>query len=52
MKKPSIAILILFIGAGLFSRDLSELSFGTDSTFEIMTWKIEWFPKNGQTTVD
>ena len=52
MKKLSIAILILFVGAGLFARDLSELSFGTDSTFEIMTWNIEWFPKNGQTTVD
>lgn len=34
------------------SQSLSDLSFGTDDTFEVMTWNIEWFPKNGQTTVD
>lgn len=34
------------------SQNLSDLSFGTNNTFEIMTWNIEWFPKNGQTTVD
>ncbi len=25
---------------------------GTDSTVDILTWNIEWFPKNGQTTID
>ena len=29
-----------------------ELEFGTDTTFEVVTWNIEWFPKAGQTTVD
>ena len=37
--------------ANLFSQDLEDLDFGTDSTFEILTWNIEWFPKNGQATV-
>lgn len=31
---------------------IEELSFGTEDTFEIMTWNIEHFPKNGQTTVN
>ncbi len=34
------------------AQNLSNLSFGTDSTFEVMTWNIEQFPKNGQSTVD
>ena len=36
----------------LNAQDFDDLDFGTDSTFEVMTWNIEWFPKNGQTTVD
>jgi len=31
---------------------LKLLAWGTDSTFEIITWNIERFPKNGQTTMD
>jgi len=27
-------------------------SLGSDSSFDFMTWNIEWFPKNGQTTLD
>jgi len=30
----------------------SDLTFGTEQTLEIMTWNIEHFPKNGQTTVE
>ena len=26
--------------------------FGSDSTFDVVTWNIEWFPKNGQQTVN
>jgi exonuclease III len=36
----------------LSAQNLQDLSFGTDSTFEVITWNIEWFPKNGTTTVD
>ncbi len=25
---------------------------GSDDSFDFMTWNIEWFPKNGQTTLD
>ena len=31
---------------------MEDLSFGTDSTFEVVSWNIEWFPKNGQATAD
>jgi len=34
------------------TQDFENLDFGTESTFEIMTWNIEWFPKNDQITVD
>ena len=52
VEKTVIIIVILMIGVHLFARDIEDLSFGTDPTFEIMTWNIEWFPKNGQITVD
>ena len=49
-----IQILLCLLGSGLFAsaQSFEDLSFGTDSTFEVMTWNIEWFPKNGSTTID
>ena len=35
-----------------FTQDFDDLSFGTDNTLDVITWNIEWFPKNGQTTVN
>lgn len=53
LAKRIFLISILFIMSyGLNAQSLSNLSFGTDSTFEVMTWNIEQFPKNGQSTVD
>ena len=52
MKK---LLTILFLCVSMFplsAQNLQDLSFGTDSTFEVITWNIEWFPKNGTTTVD
>jgi endonuclease/exonuclease/phosphatase family metal-dependent hydrolase len=34
------------------AQGIEDLSFGTESTLEIMTWNIERFPKNGQTTIN
>jgi len=46
-------ILLLFISISVsFSQDFDELYFGTNDALDIMTWNIEWFPKNGETTVD
>ena len=36
----------------LIAQSIEDLSFGTENTLEIMTWNIEHFPKNGQTTVN
>ena len=36
----------------MYSQSLDDISFGTDSTFEVVSWNIEWFPKSGSTTVD
>ena len=49
-----IQIILCLLGSGLLAsaQSFENLSFGTDSTFEVMTWNIEWFPKNGPTTVD
>lgn len=34
------------------SQIIGDLTFGTDSTLDVVTWNIEWFPKDGNTTVD
>ena len=43
---------MISFGFTIQSQDLDIPPFGTDSTFEGVTWNIEWFPNNGQTTVD
>ncbi|HHE39029.1 MAG TPA: hypothetical protein ENL20_10730 [Candidatus Cloacimonetes bacterium] len=30
---------------------IADLFFGTDSTFDVLTWNIQEFPKNGNTTI-
>ena len=50
MKK--IVFLLLISTQLLTAQSLEDLSFGTDSTFEVVSWNIEWFPKNGQTTAN
>ena len=47
-----ILCLVLMSSTQIFSQGLNDLSFGTDSTFDVVTWNIEWFPKNGTNTVD
>ena len=43
--------LLLFVSLSSFSQSLSDLSFGTDETFDVITWNLESFPKDGTTTV-
>lgn len=52
MKHFFLALLICFNGSTLFSQNLEGLEFGTDTTLEVMTWNLEFFPTNGQTTLD
>ena len=47
-----ILIVVCFCWSTVKAQSLNDLSFGTDSTFDVVTWNIEWFPKNGTTTVD
>lgn len=44
--------LLTFFSFNSFGQNIDDLSFGTDSTLDIMTWNIEHFPKEGQTTID
>ena len=52
MKGILILICLFLFEYSSSAQSIENLSFGTDSTFEVMTWNIEWFPKNGQTTID
>ena len=44
-------LIMIFAVAQSSGQTFEELEFGTDSTFEVVTWNIEWFPKDGPTTV-
>ena len=52
MKKTVLVILIFISGFQLLAQGIEDLTFGTDTTFEAVTWNLEWFPKKGQTTID
>ncbi len=52
MKQILIFIFLITTCFSITGQNIEDLSFGTDTTFEVMTWNIEWFPKNGQITVD
>jgi len=53
-SKLKVSLLLFFSipSNTIFNQNLGDISFGTDSTFDVVTWNIEWFPKNGTTTVD
>jgi endonuclease/exonuclease/phosphatase family metal-dependent hydrolase len=42
-------LLALFVSSTFAQK---TVDFGTDTTFEVATWNIEHFPKNGQTTIN
>ncbi|MBC8526397.1 MAG: endonuclease/exonuclease/phosphatase family protein [Candidatus Cloacimonetes bacterium] len=61
MKLTSIFLTTCFLlfscGQSSVSNSSSDiinngLFFGTDSTFEVMTWNLEHFPKNNDTTIE
>ena len=47
-----LLIFLFFLPFLASAQSLSEIEFGTDSTFDVMTWNIEHFPKNGTITTD
>lgn len=52
MRKTILSLFFIISSAGLQAQYFEDLDFGTDTTFEVATWNIEWFPKNGQATVN
>ena len=50
--KKSLTILFLFVSSFIFSQSLSDLVFGGEGSFEVVTWNLQFFPKNNQTTID
>ncbi len=51
IRNTITAILLMFLAIPLQSQNFEDLDFGTDLTMEVMTWNLEWFPKNGEVTV-
>lgn len=51
MKRVLLLTAILIGWINLIAQ-FEELTFGSDSTLDVVTWNIEHFPKNGQITID
>ena len=52
MKRLAFMICFLIFLSPLYAQNFENLKFGTDSTFDIMTWNIQNFPKNNQVTLN
>ncbi len=52
MKSTILIFVFLTTSWFSYSQSLQDMTFGEAATFEVMTWNIEWFPKNGTTTID
>lgn len=52
MKRFIALIFFTLVTYFTTAQDISNLSFGTDDTLEIVTWNIEQFPKNGSITIN
>lgn len=52
LNKIFTIILCAFLTGTVQAQNFDDLNFGTDSTLDVITWNIEHFPKNGQTTMD
>ena len=50
--KNIVVILISLFSVLNLSAQFEDIEFGTDSTLDIVSWNIEWFPKEGQITID
>ena len=50
--RGSIFLFVCFISFSSHAQSLDDLIFGTENTFDIVTWNIENFPKNGQNSIN
>ena len=49
---PFIIVFYVLCSLNLYSQSLKDISFGDDITFEVVTWNLEFFPKNNSHTID
>ncbi len=52
MKSFFSFIYVFFICLFLNAQSFENLTFGSEDTFEVMTWNLENFPKNSTTTIN
>jgi len=52
MKSIYLLPFTILNGYFLLAQSQGQLNFGTDTTLEVITWNVEHFPKNGQTTIN
>ncbi len=45
-------LIVIIILPFLTKAQNNYLNFGTSNTLDIVTWNLEWFPKNGNITID
>lgn len=45
-------LVIALVTGSAQAQNFDDLIFGSDSTLDVVTWNIEHFPKNGNTTMD
>jgi len=51
LKQIQRAIFILLVGFSAASQTIEDISFGSEDSFEIVTWNIQHFPKKNQATI-
>jgi exonuclease III len=52
MQNPRQLLIVLIFSTIGFSSESQNLNFGTNTTLEVVTWNIEQFPKEGQSTIE
>lgn len=52
MKLFFSSFILLLFTHSISAQTIEDLNFGTPSTLEVITWNLEWFPSNGQVTID
>lgn len=52
MKKAYFFLVLLFASVYATAQNFEDLSYGTDRSLEVITWNIQFFPHNGQATID
>lgn len=52
MRLVAIVLYFVFIPLIFNGQSVGEINFSTVETLEVVSWNLEYFPKNGQNTVD